>query len=326
MIFTLENTSTREISKQLVSIREKGNQVTTGRVLTLIVVVDVHKPLAPVLESIHNSSREHPSRVLIMIKGDYAQPTNLNAEIRIGGDAGASEIIIMHVDGEVAGHLASLVTPLLLPDTPIVAWWPYAAPFNPSTDEIGIIAQRRITDALGDPAQDAIYRRRTHYTPGDSDLSWSRLTPWRGVLASALDQPPHTEITGVDIYGPAGNPSVDLAAGWLADRLSIPISRHTIEAHGMDFVDHNGTSCHPVSRVDIHRENGTVSVSVVDAETMAVSLPERPQSLVAQGLRSDSDCLSEELRHLDPDNAYARALRGLSRVHFIYGDATTDQL
>lgn len=317
MIFTLKDTSTREIAKQLVHIREVGNQVTTGRVLTLIVVLDADSPLEDVLASINDSSGEHPSRVLLVVKGDYAQPTRLDAEVRIGGDAGASEIVIMRLNGEVAGHPASLVTPLLLPDTPIVAWWPYSAPVNPATDDIGHIAQRRITDALCDPAADALYRRRTHYTPGDSDLSWSRLTPWRGVLASALDQPPHEEITSVDIFGPAGNPAVDLAAGWLADRLIVPINRHVIECDGVEFKDAHGELCHPVTRVEIHRPSGPVVVAVQDAETVSVQLPGRPQSLVAQGRRAHSDCLAEELRHLDPDNAYARALRGLSRVHFV---------
>lgn len=316
MIFTLDNTSTRDIAKQLVQIREMGNQVTTGRVLTLIVVLDSDSPLDVVLDSINSSSGEHPSRVLIMVRGDYSSPTKLDAEVRIGGDAGASEIVIMHLGGELSGHLASLVTPLLLPDTPIVAWWPFTSPTNPAIDDIGMIAQRRITDSLYDPAKDALYRRRTHYTPGDSDLSWSRLTPWRGVLASALDQPPHEEITSVDIYGPAGNPSVDIAAGWLADRLTVPIIRHSIECEQLEPLDSAGEACHPVNRVEIHRASGAVTVSVLDAHTMAVELPHRPRSLVAQGRRGLADCLSEELRHLDADNAYARALRGLSRVRF----------
>jgi glucose-6-phosphate dehydrogenase assembly protein OpcA len=28
------------------------------------------------------------------------------------------------------------------------------------------------------------------YAPGDTDLSWTRLTPWRALLAAALDQYP----------------------------------------------------------------------------------------------------------------------------------------
>ena len=41
-----------------------------------------------------------------------------------------------------------MVMPLLLPDAPVVAWWPGEAPAVPSTDAIGRLAQRRITDAL----------------------------------------------------------------------------------------------------------------------------------------------------------------------------------
>ncbi|MFV8394539.1 glucose-6-phosphate dehydrogenase assembly protein OpcA [Corynebacterium hindlerae] len=312
MIFELQNTSTRDIAKQLVAIREMGNQVTTGRVLTLIVVTDGATDLEDILHSINDSSGEHPARVLVLVTGDATAPTQLDAQIRIGGDAGASEVIIMQVTGEIVEHLASVVTPLLLPDTPIVAWWPTSAPKQLAHDPIGQIAQRRITDVAHDPSPTAALARRNHYAPGDSDLSWSRLTPWRGVLASALDQPPHEQVTSVDIYGPK-DPAVNIAAGWLADRLACPIRLHRT-SDACESVDSNGELCHPISKIELHRESGPVVVEVADAHTMSVQLPHCPPSLVAIGRRALSDSLAEELRHLDPDNAYAKALRGLYRV------------
>ncbi|QGU02074.1 Glucose-6-phosphate dehydrogenase subunit [Corynebacterium kalinowskii] len=312
MIFDLEDTTTRDIAKQLSAIREMGNQVTTGRVLTLIVVTSADSPLDEILHSINDSSGEHPSRVLLLVTGDVTAPTQLDASIRIGGDAGASEIIIMRVTGEIIEHLASLVTPLLLPDTPIVAWWPGAAPKQLAQDSIGLIAQRRITDVANDPSPTAPLSRRNHYAPGDSDLSWSRLTQWRGVLASALDQPPHEPVESVDIYGPK-DPSVRIAAGWLADRLAVPIRLHHTSDE-CNEIDCHGELCHPVTKIELHRPTGPVVVEVVDAHTMSVQLPGCPPSLVAVGRRGLSDCLAEELRHLDPDNAYAKALRGLYRV------------
>ena len=42
-----------------------------------------------------------------------------------------------------------------------------------------------------------------------------------------------------------------------------------------------------------------------------------PPSLVAIGRRSESDCLSEELRHMEPDLGYQHALAGLSLVNRI---------
>ena len=94
-----------------------------------------------------------------------------------------------------------VVIPLLLPDTPIVVWWPYTAPVNPAEDPLGSIAQQRITDSQKDPLVDALYNRRNSYTDGDSDLAWARITPWRGVVASALDQPPFEPVVEAKIYG-----------------------------------------------------------------------------------------------------------------------------
>ena len=40
----------------------------------------------------------------------------------------------------------------------------------------------------------ALKARAEDYSPGDTDLSWTRLTPWRALLAAALDQYP-AEVT-----------------------------------------------------------------------------------------------------------------------------------
>lgn len=38
--------------------------------------------------------------------------------------------------------------PLLVPDAPVVAWWPNEAPANLSNDLLGSMARSRITDAM----------------------------------------------------------------------------------------------------------------------------------------------------------------------------------
>ncbi|ALU21543.1 oxppcycle protein OpcA [Corynebacterium pseudotuberculosis] len=316
MIFELPDTDTREISKALVRLRDKGGQVTTSRVLTLIVVAKESDDITAITNATHDSSGEHPSRVIVLITGSVEGDSQVDAEVRIGGDAGASEIILIKLRGRVAKHLVHVVTPLLLPDTPIVAWWPTSAPINPSEDPIGKIAQRRITDAHYDPPVDALYNRRNHYAPGDSDVSWARLTPWRGVLASTLDQPPHEPIRSVRLYGESDCPSVDLAAGWLSERLGVSVQRFSTEGESVPF-DANGFSEIPVRRIELERPSGTVIVEALeDEQTLSVTVPGREIALVAINRRSQADCLAEELRHLDPDVAYARALRGLSRISY----------
>ena len=41
----------------------------------------------------------------------------------------------------------------------------------------------------------AIKSRLPGYTAGDTDLAWSRITYWRALLTSAIDQPPYEPIT-----------------------------------------------------------------------------------------------------------------------------------
>ena len=69
-------------------------------------------------------------------------------------------------------------------------------PDDPAEDPIGALAQRRITDAGRGRATRA--RRCSAgpatYAPGDTDLAWTRITPWRRLLAAALDQPPYEPV------------------------------------------------------------------------------------------------------------------------------------
>lgn len=317
MIFELPDTTTHEIAKTLSRIRESGTQVTTGRVLTLIVVAKSDSDVEAITESTNEASREHPSRVLILVVGSRDAATKVDAEVRIGGDAGASEMIIIHLAGPVAANLQSVVTPLLLPDTPIVAWWPTHSPTDPSTSSIGQIAQRRITDALHNGEQSLADRVR-HYHPGDTDMTWARLTQWRGLVASSLDHPPHGDVLSAHIEGPSTSVSVDLAAGWLASRLRVPVTRVATDAPTVPC-DEDGRPLLAVQRLEIERTTGTVVVSVQDAHTLRVEMTDGdiPPSLVAIGRRSESDCLSEELRHMDPDHGYQHALAGLPLVNRI---------
>ena len=60
---------------------------------------------------------------------------------------------------------------------------------------------------------------------GDTDLTWTRLTLWRALLATALDAPPHEPVTAAVVAGEVVSPSTDLLAGWLAARLDAKVKR-----------------------------------------------------------------------------------------------------
>ena len=133
---------------------------------------------------------------------------------------------MLRLSGPLAGHHSSVVVPFLLPDIPVVAWWPCDAPAVPAQDPLGQLAIRRITDATNgaDPLS-AIKSRLAGYTPGDTDLAWSRITYWRALLTSAIDQPPHEPITSALVSGLKEEPALDILAGWLASRIDGPVRR-----------------------------------------------------------------------------------------------------
>ena len=166
MIINLPNTTTRDISKRLVTVRESGGEVTTGRVLTLIIVASINDDYETFITAANEASQEHPSRILVLLTDDSsstagpsdsddngnsqteladyenleeferaldampttaqpersdeetAQPSatddvassgRVDAELRMGGDAGAAEVVVMKLYGAVSQHLASVV-------------------------------------------------------------------------------------------------------------------------------------------------------------------------------------------------------------------------
>ena len=116
----------------------------------------------------------------------------------------------------LADHASSVVLPFLLPDTPVVAWWPAGGPDVPAQDPLGQLALRRITNATNgaDPLA-AIKSRLQGYTAGDTDLAWSRITYWRALLAAAIDQAPHEPITSAVVSGlKMSRRSTSWRAGW----------------------------------------------------------------------------------------------------------------
>ncbi len=92
VIIDLPDTTVSKISRALVNVREEGGAVALGRVLTLIILTR-EGALEEVVEAANDASREHPMRVIVlMIDGTTATDSRLDAQIRVGGDAGASEV------------------------------------------------------------------------------------------------------------------------------------------------------------------------------------------------------------------------------------------
>ncbi|MGC0250647.1 glucose-6-phosphate dehydrogenase assembly protein OpcA [Pseudactinotalea sp. Z1748] len=304
MIVTLQGTTSAEVGAKLVELREQGGARALGRVLTLV-IVSSGGDVEPAVEAANRASREHPSRVVVIDPGDADHPARLDAEIRVGGDAGASEVVILRPLGTTRDAVDTLVTPLLLPDAPLVAWWPKEPPANLAEDPLGRMAQRRISD-VGEVSRgvERLHELREGYSPGDTDLSWARTTLWRGLSAGVVEGDPGATITAVTVRGNTDRPSLHLLAAWFASALECSA-----------LVVHDEESS-VISGVDLHRETGTISLHRPEGSaTVTISTEHEPQRQVAMAKRPLEDCLMEDLRHLDPDVIYGRALRsGLKHV------------
>ncbi|MEQ0683897.1 glucose-6-phosphate dehydrogenase assembly protein OpcA, partial [Mycobacterium tuberculosis] len=168
MIVDLPDTTTTAVNKKLDELREKIGAVAMGRVLTLSIAPDSEAMLEESIEAANDASHEHPSRIIVTMRGDpYADRPRLDAQLRVGADAGAGEFVVLRLSGPLAGHADSVVIPFLLPDIPVVAWWPDIAPAVPAQDALGKLAIRRITDATNaiDPLS-AIKSRLAGYGAG----------------------------------------------------------------------------------------------------------------------------------------------------------------
>ncbi|KGN38772.1 glucose-6-phosphate dehydrogenase assembly protein OpcA [Knoellia subterranea] len=305
MIVDLPSTTTADISKRLVRLRSETGSMALTRVLTLVVVVDESDADAAI-ETANDASRQHPCRIIVVVIANRRGAARLDGQIRIGGDAGASEVVVLRLFGPLASHGRAVVTPLLLADAPIVAWWPTEPPKDPSADPIGEMAQRRVTDVsrVSGTSKSPLTRLASAYSPGDTDLAWSRITLWRALLTAALDQAPFEPVTSVVVTGGGDSPSAKLLAGWLAHRLKVPVSL---------VPSRNGSG---IISVRLDRPSGPLDlVRPQDGTTALLSQPGRPERTIALPPRSDAECLADELRRLDPDEVYADALRlGLDHV------------
>jgi glucose-6-phosphate dehydrogenase assembly protein OpcA len=300
MIVQLPETTISKIGKKLQELREAGGVVSLGRVLTLIVETDFEH-LESAVTCANGASRLHPSRIIVLAQSpDDFDESKLDAEIRVGGDAGASEVIILRAHGAVLSNKESLVTGLLLPDAPVVAWWPAASPPNPSGTEIGQIASRRITDSANESSPvDFLSQLAKNYQPGDGDMAWTRITLWRSQLTALMDQHQHRKLLGGTVFGDTQSPSAHLLASWLKMNLQTDVEI-TAEL--------DGEVVQGIAGVSLRFEDGSLEL-LRSNQVAYITQPDAPKSSVWLPQRSDLDSLIEDMRFLGEDMGYAQVLK-----------------
>jgi glucose-6-phosphate dehydrogenase assembly protein OpcA len=293
----LVDTNSSQIAAEFVRARMRAGSPAMGMVMTLVIVVpEDHAEAA--MQAARQASHEHPARVLGVILGDGRGAAQVNAQVGTGA-GWTGETALIRLKGEVVKHAESVVLPLLLPDSPVAIWWPADAPEDPAEDPLGALAQRRITDAAATTRgkTKAMETQCASYAPGNTDLAWTRITPWRALLASALEQH-KVKVTGASVAAERISPSADLLAAWLGDRLRVDVDRTSSSGPG-------------ITEVVLETRAGPIRIERRDGRLATFTSPGGPDRPVALKRRDVPELLAEELRRLDEDEVYAATTRRL---------------
>jgi glucose-6-phosphate dehydrogenase assembly protein OpcA len=199
-------------------------------VLTLVTVVDDSAQAEAALGVVSDLGARHPSRTIVLVVGeDDGERAGLDAAASVHvverqGTAICYEDVVLRVRGRARHHLDSVVEPFTLPDVPVVVWMPSRLP-SPG-DPLLAQADRLVVDSRAVPDGGdalgliAVLARRLRVT----DLSWTRLAPWRSLLAGlfegGVNRPFLSGVRRVEVggnYGPR-----HLLGGWLFRRLGLP--------------------------------------------------------------------------------------------------------
>ena len=220
------------------------NFVTRACTLTLLIYVESEEAASEVNNLVAEVTRQNPCRAIIMMLDPEASASRLEAwvsahcHLPVAGEKQVcSEQITLRAQGEAVHGLASVVLPLTVSGLPIFLWWRAGGfPPPPYFDQILRVTPHVILDTArfspsGTHLQDLAawvdkYSGRIQLT----DLNWSRITPWRQLIAQCFDSPdrrPYLDrLSEVRIEYEQDSARLVtqraqglLLAGWLASRL-----------------------------------------------------------------------------------------------------------
>jgi glucose-6-phosphate dehydrogenase assembly protein OpcA len=305
MATTLWDTTGGEVVKALLAERRAAGALASGLALTLVAVVD-EKRVQEAEQAATIAAAAHPCRLIMVVRHSINADNRLDAEVQIGGRLGSTEAVVMRMYGRLGLHAESVVLPLLAPDAPVVTWWHGAPPEEIATDALGVLANRRVTDCAQapDPAS-ALRQRARDFVIGDTDLAWTRCTPWRSLLASALDGVEGTPVSA-SVAAESGNASAELLSGWLGSRLGVAPS-----------LDASGGPGITTAAIVLKRDDGsqcTVRVERPDGMSATLQRGDEEARVLPLPRRELGDLLAEELRRMDPDAVYSDALSSCTNV------------
>lgn len=178
---------------------ESGSSVTRACSANLVLYTDDADAEVEGSNVLDEITVRHPSRAILAISRQSSQrhiEAWVSARCHLFGSKKdkqiCSEQITVRHEGEDTRELASVVMPLILSDLPVFVWWradsisiDRLAPFLGGANKL-IFDSTRAADTK--EYFNDICQLHDGYTLAISDLSWSRIYPWREALAHAFSK------------------------------------------------------------------------------------------------------------------------------------------
>lgn len=315
--------------------------VTRAALFTLVAVVPDEVRAERMAEAVARLTERSPCRAIIVQlneDGLAQEPLEAMATAHCHRVAGGRQVCCEQVTVRTTPtgdlHLSSLALPLLLPDLPVLLYWPEVAlmmsPPKPGPSHLARGAQflcdldpfvdQVILDSVLAGDTD-LYLSRTlalaERPPGPGmrpiDLNWVRLLPWREALADAVDlcaiAPMSIAIATIETMALPGAPlpvRPMLLAGWLRDRLA----RSAGGAFQVRVSAVAGEG--PIGRILGVRFDMTVGSSIwigMEPGALVISHPGVDPIRIPRPIEPEDELLCRVIERREHDAGFVRALR-----------------
>ena len=303
-----------ELAKLWVDLaKEDGAETSTGVLravtMTLIVLAEQSDDAAAIGATLAELMPEHPARAIVIRVHPGAERS---MESRVFAQCWTpfgqrrhicSEQVEIATSEAALSEVPAVVLPLAVPDLPVMLWCRSASLMeNPSFPGLAALAGKVIVDSAAFPDAAAILRRlqaavKTGMIAGD--LSWTRLTPWRELIARVFENRAWLEsLPRVSAVGVTGGTPVSrlYLAAWLSAGVRAAGGKPAVR---MD--------AGPEPRIDLDAGEMRMSVCRPQGQCAEVRIN---QMMSRSPLRAATDCelLREELGIVGRDPVFEKTL------------------
>jgi len=183
---------------------EGNTGVLRASVLNLAVVLDDATQLQEVFQTLGELANSHPARAIILAPEANLTDDNIRTEVSIQcsflpgySRHVCTERIVIFASPAAMPALAQTVEALFMDELRRFLWWRRSTPpGGPLFERLAAKVDHVMIDSRRlSPRPNPFGLIADHDKCSLRDLSWSRLTPWRDILAQVFD-PPQTRVVG----------------------------------------------------------------------------------------------------------------------------------